>query len=294
MTTDILQISTSAQLRKSIRDTLWYFEYFKHGLNLDEIHKYLREKMDRESLQTELDLAVFRKEIFENEGYYALCPQSLEIRIQNKARNEKWLGIAKKMGRLIQSFPFVRAVNISGSLSKQGLTGEDDDIDYFLVTAENRVWTTKFFLMVFKKIFLLNSKKYFCINLLRDENHLAFKRHNIYIATEAVSVIPLNHPEYLSQLFKENPWLNDYFPNAQIKQSGKDPTRIKRAVERVLDLFLGSAFEKWCQALFHRHVQNQSASPNAHYETTDYSSAYFPDSVESRILNHYQSKASLI
>ena len=105
MTTDTLQINTSAHLRKSIRDTLWYFEFFKHGLSLDEIHKYLREKMDRDCLQTELDLAVFRKEIFENDGFYALCPQSLEIRIQNKARNEKWLGIAKRMGRLIQSFP---------------------------------------------------------------------------------------------------------------------------------------------------------------------------------------------
>ncbi len=250
--------------------------------------------MDLNSLESELKQAVSRKEIFEVDGYYALCEKSLEIRIQNKARNKKWLGIAKRMSRLIQSFPFVRAVYISGSLSKQGLTGEDDDIDYFLITAHNRVWTAKFFLMVFKKVFLLNSKKYFCINLLRDENHLAFERHNIYIATEAVSVLPLNHPEYLAQLFKENSWIQDYFPNAHIEKSGKSPTRIKRALEHFLDLFLGAGFEKWCQALFERHVQNQKQGPNAHFETSEYSSAYFPDSIETRILNHYQSKASLL
>ena len=52
------------------------------------------------------------------------------------------LGRAKWGASIIAAFPFVRAVGISGSLSKQ-YADENSDIDYFIITAANRLWIAK-------------------------------------------------------------------------------------------------------------------------------------------------------
>ena len=76
---------------------------------------------------------------------------------------------AKRVGTFIHRFPYVRGVYLSGSLSKHGITGKDDDLDFFIITKAGRVWAAKLLLIAFKKIVLLNSEKYFCINLLMSE-----------------------------------------------------------------------------------------------------------------------------
>ncbi|MEZ5195381.1 MAG: hypothetical protein R2764_02960 [Bacteroidales bacterium] len=78
---------------------------------------------------------------------------------------------AKRFSTFISNFPYVRGISLSGSLSK-GYIGDDPDIDYFIITKENRLWLSCTMLIAFKKIFLFNSCKYFCVNYFIDTNNL--------------------------------------------------------------------------------------------------------------------------
>jgi hypothetical protein len=275
-------------LKNEIMNTIWYFDYFQHALALREIHRYLGIRVRVSVLRKVLTELVEDQVIHEKQGFYAKNSDSIIFRLKNEKRNRRWLVIAHYMGRLISLFPFVRSVFISGSLSKQGLRGEDDDIDFFLLVAPNRVWTAKFFLILFKKIFLFNSHKFFCINLLRDEGHLSFDRRNIYIATEIVSLIPIGRPSYWRNLLMANKWVFDYFPNVRMPKLLKVNQKMN-FYERLLSYFIGPRFEEWCRNRFENHVLQKQEKADSHYEISSQSSAYFPNNFQGRVLRHYYS-----
>lgn len=275
-------------LKNEIMNTIWYFDYFQHALSLREIHRYLGIRVRVSVLRKILTELVEDQIIHEKQGFYAKNFDSIIFRLKNEKRNRKWLVIAHYIGRLISLFPFVRSVFISGSLSKQGLRGKDDDIDFFLVVAPKRVWTAKFFLILFKKVFLFNSHKFFCINLLRDEGHLSFDRRNIYIATEIASLIPIGRPSYWRSLLRANKWVFDYFPNLRMPK----PLKVRHKMslsERLLAYLIGPRFEEWCRKRFENHVQQKEYKEDSHFEMSPQSSAYFPNNFQGRVLRHYYS-----
>ena len=70
---------------------------------------------------------------------------------------------AIKRAKFISKFPYIENVSISGALSKN-YYNNDGDIDFFLITQPNRLWIARTLLIIYKKMFLLNSRKYFCVN----------------------------------------------------------------------------------------------------------------------------------
>jgi len=70
---------------------------------------------------------------------------------------------AKKIARLMASFPFVRAVILS-ALFPKGYMDDQSDIDYFIITASGRLWLVRTAMALFRRVFLLNSHKDFCTN----------------------------------------------------------------------------------------------------------------------------------
>jgi hypothetical protein len=275
----------------AIVQTLWYFKYFDHALSVEELHGYLPVHQSIEQVERACKEGVEQGVLLFENGFYALDHRSLQRRTSLIEHNRRWMRIGRRMGRFIGRFPFVRSVMISGALSKMGLNGEDDDIDFFLIAAPGRVWTAKFFLMLFKKLFLLNSKRYFCINLLRDQGHLGFSSQDRYTATELISLQPVVGGAWHVELMRQNNWVAAVFPNAALpEEQASELSPELRWTERFLDRFLGVGFERWCRARFARHVARQKDQPNAHFETDAHASAYFPNSFKERILTHFHSR----
>ena len=81
-------------------------------------------------------------------------------------------------------------MGISGSLSK-GYYDDDGDIDFFIITSPKRLWIARTFLILYKKIFLLNSRKYFCVNYFISSNALEIEEKNIFTATELTTLLPM-------------------------------------------------------------------------------------------------------
>jgi hypothetical protein len=114
-------------------------------------------------------------------------------------------------------FPFVRAVMLSGELSK-GVASENSDIDFVIVTKARRLWICRSLLILFKKVFLLNSRKNFCLNHFIAEDYLEVELRNIYSATELATLKPLADPERYADYMKANVWIKKFFPNWRMER----------------------------------------------------------------------------
>ena len=277
------------QLHIAVLQTLRYFEFFEHALYGEEVHKYLTIKSTRDQLSSALNHLCTTGDIVSKDGLYALNKGHIELRLRHIERNRKMMKAAKRVGAFIHRFPYVRGVYLSGSLSKQGITGKDDDLDFFIITKAGRVWAAKLLLIAFKKIVLLNSEKYFCINLLMSEEELVLNKKNIYIATEAASLVALTNEPLLHAFFAANPWVRHQFPNLEV-QPQKERRKGFKPLEATLEFIGGRALERKAHSLFTKHVEQQRKA-SGYYDTSEGVSAYFPHSVEEQLLAHLAQKS---
>ena len=273
---------------KALKEVLHYFHFFNHALSAEEILHYIAVPASLDAVKEGLQLLEVEGLVYQKQGWFALDLASLELRIKHERLNKRRLKLARKVGRFIALFPFVRGVYLSGSLSKSGVQSKDDDLDFFILTASNRVWTAKFFLIAFKKIVLLNSEKYFCINLLMDENQLSLTKRNRYTATEVVSLVLLKNTEGLQRFLHANHWVKAYFPNVELPEAFAVSHESTSLLERVLNRFFGEAFEQWCKERFTIHMREHTDSEEGYFEAEAHSSAYFPQSVEQRLMKHLE------
>jgi predicted nucleotidyltransferase len=164
----------------------------------------------------ELNQLIERKILIDIDGFYVYGNdlKSVTKRLKGNIQAKKAMIIAKKRAEFISKFPFVKAVGISGSLSK-GYYDEDSDIDFFVITKDSKLWICRTLLMLYKKIFLLNSRKYFCINYFISVSQLEIEEKNRFTATELKTLIPLEGKKTFEDFYKKNKWINDYFSNFQ-------------------------------------------------------------------------------
>lgn len=225
-----------------------YFSIFNHPLKLEEIYSF-SDHESRNDFDCEIEQALASGIITKTDSYYHINLTSEHIkRRETGNRNAvKALGTAQKKAHFISSwFPFVEAVAISGSLSK-GYFDSKSDIDYFIIVKPEHLWTCRTFLVAYKKLFLFNSRKYFCMNYFITADNLEIEEKNRFTATEIATLVPLHGKEMLTAFFEQNRWVTDYFPNHQKKDAEIKPVvkkRIVRAVENLLSGSFGKKVEK--------------------------------------------------
>lgn len=201
-------------MRRAIIKTLLYSDIFQYPLTSQEIFDRLEVRCDRkETVERELQQLVASNIVFRFDDFYTL-QDDVSLAIRRSAGNAMARNImprAIRRSRLIYSFPFVRAVMISGSLSKDFMD-KNADIDFFMVTEPGKVWLTRGLLALFQRIVLLNSHKYFCVNYYIDHDHLRLDERNIFTATELITLKPICGNEHYEALIRENDWIKEYYP----------------------------------------------------------------------------------
>ena len=174
----------------------------------------------------------------------------IDRRLKGNKEADKYLILAKKKASFIAKFPFVRAVLASGSLSK-GYMDEGSDLDFFIITAPNRLWIARTLLVLYKRVFLANSHKHFCVNYFIDEKHLEIEEKNLFTATELATVIPLYGSKQYENLQGVNSWLVEFFPNYTPRSiSDVPPSKLswpKKVFEKLISLFFANTVEKYLQ-----------------------------------------------
>lgn len=197
----------------SVLKFIAYFDVFEFPLTKKELINFCGKGNSPEVFSAEINQLIQSSRIHSFENYYFLPgrKQIIAKRKENEKRAGKYFSKIPVWVRLIARFPFVRSVCISGSLSK-GTMPEKGDVDYFIITEPGKLWICRTLLILFKKIFLLNSKKYFCVNYFLDTNNPEVPDKNIFTATEIVFLLPVAGDEYYQKFIQSNNWVKEYYP----------------------------------------------------------------------------------
>jgi hypothetical protein len=252
MSDTTLQTQSKCATERAVLRTLLYFEFFSYPLTAEEVWMYAGEPETLDTIGQKLAELSAQGRIFQVEQFYQTINDAswVPARLDANRRADLFLPIARRMARLIGGFPFVRSVYVSGSLSKHSMR-PDSDIDFFLITAPGRLWLSRTLLVLFKKILLFNSHKYFCVNYFIDTEHLTIEERNLFTATEMVTLLPMYDTGLHAKFVETNQWAWEQFPNF-IARKPVQPSpngMFKRGLEWLLSGRLGAWLDTRAMAL---------------------------------------------
>lgn len=284
--------------KEQLIQAIAYFDIFKHPLKTEELANLSNISLSETGRL--LNEMVIQKVCYGTNGMFSLTPMTEELIDLRTKKEIKASSYFKKLpfyAKIISSFPFVRSVAISGSLSK-GVMHDDGDIDYFIVTAINRMWVCRTFLILFKKIFLLNSKKYFCVNYLVDENHLEIVDKNIFTAIEVSYLIPVFNSDTINKLKRQNNWIKTYFPKFE-HQIKVEQVKPKVSIKRLIEQLLKGSFGEYLDLLFMRLTYKRWGKKFKHFDPTKFQltmrsdrgiSKHHPQDFQNKVLTAYNER----
>lgn len=196
-----------------------YSSIFKYPLKKEEIFSFSSYQVIQD-VEIELEALVSKKIIYKHGEYYSDIDDVslIDRRLKGNKMAETIMPKALKRAKLIMSFPFIESVSISGSLSKN-YYDNDGDIDFFIITKPNHLWLARTLLILFKKLFLLNSKKYFCVNYFISSDNLTIAERNTFTATELITLIPIYGSKTFNSFLDKNAWAKAIYPNKRINKN---------------------------------------------------------------------------
>jgi len=230
-----------------------YFSLFKYPLTEEEIFNFSKAE-SKEQIKLDLNELVNNNIIYKIDDFYLMENDETLIkrRLEGNKMAKNIYQKALKVSRLISKFPYVECVGISGSLSK-GYYDDDGDIDFFIITSPKRLWIARTFLILYKKLFLLNSRKYFCVNYFISSNALEIEEKNIFTATELTTLLPMFGNGSFHKFYDENKWVENYLPNKGVTDGLSKLTRVnKPLLTKITEYFLDSKIGDLLDSIFLR------------------------------------------
>jgi hypothetical protein len=226
---------------------LLYFDIFNYPLTAEEVARFSFAVINF-SPEALLENLVSRKVLYKFQNFYSLQsdPQIALRRIKGNELAEKKMKTAKWFSRIVSLFPFVRAVMLSGSISK-GYMDEDSDIDYFIVTETNRLWIVRTALAIFRRIFLFNSHKNLCTNYFVDSENLEITEKNMFTAVELRTIKPMFGKSVIEKFQTANNWAISFLPNFTFEevQAFDKKYFFKRIIEELFSFKGMENFNRW-------------------------------------------------
>jgi len=250
-------------LEKSILKTLAYFDIFLHPLKAEEIRLFCDQPVLQDELLSVLDEMVQKEMVFKLGAFYSLQnnPLLVERRLKGNELADKMLQTAYRIASFLHKFPFVRGVGISGSLSKN-YADAGTDIDFFIITSNNRLWIARSLMHAVKKLsFLVGRQDWFCMNYFIDGEALVIAEENIFTATEVVTLKPVCSNDGFAGFFTANYWAGRYFPNHFsvnncVNSSATNPW-YKTAGEKLLNNAAGRMLDDYLMRITARRWQKK-------------------------------------
>ncbi len=272
-------------MKKEILKVLNYFLFFDYPPTFEEIYTFLPIQTTKKRLNQELEHLIKQKKLlilnFElltdkryTVGEYGIKKSKIknqkskiiqqftdfEERVRESGRKlSSWR--FKLYIKLLSFFPQIKLVGLSGSISMMNAKKEDD-IDLFIITAQNRLFTARFIAIMLAKIlrihrqrnnnirFTLYVPRYtnkICLNLFFDEVDLVvlkFKQSE-YVAHEVLQMKPIVNKEQIYERFLyANRWVKKFFPNIFINTKIKSKVKSQKSKLKLKIKNLGDRLEK--------------------------------------------------
>jgi hypothetical protein len=208
----------------AIVKTLAYADLFDYPLSEQEIFKFLISDQPVAHTKVQNTLSKSLRKIILKNGFY--CLKGREKLIILRKKRQKWsqekVKIAQKLAKWLRLIPWIKMVGVTGALAMNNAQ-KDDDIDFLIVTAKNRLWLTRL-LTVFLVSLLAKRrqpgdtkvKDKICLNMFLDEAHLRVpkKEQDLFSAHEVCQLKPILDKDQSYQRFINlNQWVMRFLPN---------------------------------------------------------------------------------
>ena len=289
------------KLESSILKTLAYFDIFSYPLPASELREFCGQKLTDEEFRVVIKNLLAADCVFELNEFYSL-QNDLSIAENRRKGNERAAQVfprAFRIGRFLYKFPFVRGVAISGSLSKN-FADKNGDIDFFILTVSNRLWVSRTFMHLFKKLTYVFGKQHsYCMNYYLDETALEIEEKNVYTATEVKTLVPVAGSKTLEVFFEKNKWADEWLSNVKSKEKKiADPdSAIKRFFEWVLNNRMGETLDNYFfRVTTKRWLRKESRGKKnvkgrvMNLLTSKHFAKSNPDFYQERIIEKYENK----
>jgi hypothetical protein len=244
-------------IRNDILSTLAYFDLFNYPLTKREVFLFLPNNHDFEAFDNAICELVVTSFIFKIGDFYSL-QSNYDLLYRRKKGNKKakdLMNTAEQVAGFLAKFPYVRAVGVSGSLSKE-FADDQSDIDFFIITQKNRLWIARTIMHCFKKLtFLVNKQHFFCMNYYIDEAMLEINEKNIFTATEVVTLLPFVGDDTFRKFYAANTWTKNFLPNHRLRIAAtKEGThsKLKNLVEAMFNNYTGNLLDTFFMKLTSR------------------------------------------
>jgi cytidyltransferase-like protein len=203
---------------------------------------------------------------------------------------------AEKITKILSLIPWIRLITVTGALAMNN-ADEKDDIDLMIVTQKNRLWLTRFMVLVvlllagrLRRFGQRGNRDKICLNLWLDETALSVPttQRNLYTAHEVAQAKPVfDRDNTYQQFIKANLWLKRYLPNAFKKGPILKADPKQRAGSDPIGFLIG-----WLERLAFK-VQYAYMKPKMTRERVGLNFAFFhPRPTGEIIMDQYQQRLS--
>jgi len=223
-------------MEQKLNKVLSYFKIFDYYPNFEEIYTFFPEKINENML----------KRLIKAKKY---TPPQYSIRAKISAKKlQNWR--FKLYMTILSVLPQVKLVGLSGSIAMKNAK-LDDDIDLFIITKKDRLFTARFLATIVaiimglkRNVGLQKAPGKVCLNLFFDESNLIVpkEKKTEFVAHEILQMKPIINKENTYQRFLQaNKWVFKIFPNAlnpKLKSQMSDQiqnSKIKKLGFRILN-----------------------------------------------------------
>jgi len=240
-----------------------YFDIFSYPVTREEIIFFLDQPEAEHDIVAALRSVVKSGMLYQFSDFYSIRNDAalIERRLNGNRLAAAHMKKAQSVARLLFWLPYVRGVAISGSLSKN-FADKNSDLDFFIITAANRLWIVRiFYSIVYKFASLAGVRHWFCLNYFVDELGLEIKERNTFTAVELSTLMPVKGADVFRSFFRVNNWVEKYLPNympnySHLKETS--PGIFKRLTEWTMNFKYGNKLDNKLQALFEKRFERQT------------------------------------
>ena len=221
------EVPSSIMSEKKVISTIEYFTFFKYPPNFEEIYTFTPQKLSKRELQNRLSSLIARGKIFYDSKLRRYTPtqyQNISKTYNERVRNtQEKLEKVSNFIKFVSRLPQVKLLGFSGSVAMQNAQASDD-IDFFVITRKNRMWTARFIPLILASLLGKRRKRAerhandkICLNLFFEESALEVpkSKRTAFVAHEVLQMKPVIVRGNTYKLFLEaNEWVFKLFPNA--------------------------------------------------------------------------------
>ena len=234
--------------QEAILKTLSYHNIFDYPLTFQEIKQFfikpsfLKSQPVLISLAVNLKKLIKEKKVAKRKEFYFLFGRKkiVDLRKSRKKISRQKIKKAQKIIKIINFIPWLKMIAISGALAMSN-ADKDDDIDFFIITANNRLWLTRLLIIIILEIFgqrrrpqQTKVKDKVCLNMFLDEKALvlAKTKRNLFTAHEICQLKPIfNRQQTYEKFINQNQWLKKYLANClKFKKLKQDKIKLKKGL----------------------------------------------------------------